>query len=514
MPVMSQAEFQQKFGRPPSDAGAAVSAQQQTSNQPFANQLTDFMGLKGATDLVGASLAQSPLLGETFTPNNAKQYVQYPTGKEALGAGITGLSYAIPGAGAGAGLATKSALGAATGYGFDVGNKLQQNKGIGESLVPGGGTLAGAAIPIAGAMLSPAAKVVNALLKGTGSAMSGASQRTIEAIGENPQAAAEARNMVESHPGGEQKLVKQNAETIVKGIMNARREARSAFGTALEGLAKEDIKPDVFRGQTQAFLDKYGVSLESGTGVRTFDNVEFSDPKNIQKASDLVDKLANTELDGKSLRKLFDDIEAKKFTTTATDAERLSFNAFAQDMANTIKAAITKSTPKLDAMNAAFSKDMNLIDAVENIFGHVKYGNTEEIQKTARRLESLFNQKGMDPSTTDEFLNRILGIDPTAFKASEAARQMGNVEPPANSPGVNIGETFRAITSAVVSPKLIRDLTIATGAAEEKIKPFLEALSTPARNAVIQLLLHSQPESPGSQQPVPLTGGDMLQPQQ
>lgn len=496
MPVMTQQEFQQKFGRAPS-AQPAMQAPQQ--NKPLANQVTDFMGLKGATDLVGAGIAQGgALVDHLMNPSkpDASAYVQFPTGKEALGAGITGLSYAIPGAGAGANLATKVGIGAGTGYAMDVGHNLQENKGLGESLTPGIGTIVGGGLPLAQAALSPVAKIVGSLLKGTGSALSGASQKSIEAIGENPEAAATARNMIEATPEGEQNLVKQNAETIVNGVMNARRQARSVFGNALEGLSKEDIKPAVFREQTQNFLDKYGISSEAGTGARDLGNVEFSDPKNVQKASDLIDKLSNAEMDGRSLRKLSDDIESARYKTATSD-ERLSFNAFLKDMAETVKTAITKSTPKLDAMNAAFSKDMNLLDATENIFGHVKFGNKEEAQVTARKLENLFNQKGMDPSTTDEFLKRI-GVDESAFRASEATRQMGNVEPPANSPGIGIGEMARSITSAVVSPKLVRDITIATGVAGEKIQPFLEALATPARNAVIQALLHSQSSQGGT----------------
>jgi hypothetical protein len=118
----------------------------------------------------------------------------------------------------------------------------------------------------------------------------------------------------------------------------------------------------------------------------------------------------------------------------------------------------------------------------------------------ARNLEKLLTLKGSDPTTINNFLERI-GVDPTAFRASEATRQIGNIEPPANTPGMNPLEMVRAVTSAVVSPKLVRDLTIATGVAGEKLKPFLESLSTPLRNAVIQTLLQNQASQGG-------TGGD------
>lgn len=507
---MTRDQFLQKYGREPSSAPAPT---QQSQPQDFTEAIGGGLDAVFGGKQIGESLVKAGRnIGNLATGGLDKFNAGLPENTVDVPALIGDYTKAasnfIPGAAKGAGLATRTAVGGATGYAMDVGNNLKN--GQKDPFMPGLGTALGAGIPIAGAVLSPAAKVVSSLLKGTGSALSGASQRTIEGIGENPEAAATARNMIEGSPEGEQELIKQNAQTIVKGIQNARRQARSIFGDALEGLSKEDIRPDVFRNETQNFLDKYGVSLESGNNVRNFDNVEFSDPKNLQKASDLVDKLSNTELDGKSLRKLYDDIEAKKYTTTATDAERLSFNAFAQDMANTVKKAINNSTAKLADMNAKYTSDMSTLDAAENIFGHVKYGNLEEVQNTARRLENLFKQKGIDPTMTDTFLQRI-GVDPSAFRASEAARQIGNIEPPANAPGINPLEMVRAVTSSIVSPKLIRDLTIATGVAGEKLQPFLEALSTPARNAVIQTLLQQQSGQSDMQQSADPTGAGNLQ---
>lgn len=505
---MTREEYERKFGvRPP--AGSSMSedhsiidelkrtsggySSSNTDKRPTANKVTDFLGLKGATDLVGASLASSPL--NPTVPSEAKKYVEFPTGKEALGAGISGLALAVPG-GAGKNLAAKAALGAGAGYMMDVGSNLQKNKGLVESLTPGIGTVSGAAFPLAAKGVSIAGKMFGSLFKGVGSGLSGASQQQMEALLADPETAA--RVSAELARTGDQEVVKRNAETIVNGIANARKQARSVYGDALEKLAAEDIKPSVFRSKTQEFLDSWGVSLKNGE--RTLENVEFADPKNLQKASDLIDRLSNTDLDGRSLRKLSDDVESAMYKTATSD-ERLSFNAFLKEMGQTIRAAINESTPKLKAMDAAYSKDMQLLEATQNIFGDVNYKNLPEVLRASKRLEGLFRQTGMAPTVIDDFLKRI-GVDATQFRAGEAARQMGNLEQKANPPGLNPVEIVRSVTSAVVSPKLVRDITIATGASEKAIRPFLEALSAPARTAVIQALLHNQTSQEGMEEEV------------
>lgn len=258
----------------------------------------------------------------------------------------------------------------------------------------------------------------------------------------------------------------------------------------MESLAETDIKPAVFRAQTQQVLDKYGVT--GSKSARQLIGVEFDNPKNIKKASELIDKLHNAELNGRSLRKLANDIESSAYKTTGTDAERLSFNVFVDDLSEALKSAISNSTNKLNDINAKFSQDMQLAEGAQKIFGKVNYKNVSEISNAARKLEGLFNQKGLDPKITDDFLTRI-GISPKDFRASEAVRQITNKEPmPPNAPGFNIGEIVRTTTGSIMTPETIRNLTIKTGLAKEKLLPFLNGLQTlsPAlQKTLIQALL-------------------------
>lgn len=395
-----------------------------------------------------------------------------------------------PGAGAGAGLATKVGLGAATGYAFDVGTKLQEGKGT-ESFIPGFGTAVGAGLPLVGAGIGVANKMVSRLVKGLGSGLSGVSTEAIDRIVSNPERALEvSRNIAKT---GNSRVLEQNARDIVNGVSKIRQEARSAFGEGLQKLKAEDINPTKFRDSIQSFLDSNGVSLNAKTNVRNLENVEFSDPKNLQRASDLIDELSKTKLDGLSLRNLLKKVEDTRFKTATSD-ERLAFNAFTKDLAESIKGAISGSTDKLGEINKAFSQDMQLAEATQNIFGKVNFKNLPEVVKASQKLESLFSQKGLAPQVVDDFLTRI-GINPADFKTGEAVRQITNKASGANTKGLSVGEIMQQATSAIITPEMVKKIAIGTGMAEQRLGSFLQELAPAARNIVIEGLLKLNQES-------------------
>ena len=338
-----------------------------------------------------------------------------------------------------------------------------------------------AAIPVAGVVAEPIKNLTGRLLTNLAAGISGMSEKALQAIRENPEVASQVKDQI-AKSGGES-ILQKNAETIVNGVSKIRKEARAAFGQALDALSKEDIQPKLFRDEVQKTLDKYGFYTEKGKKVLS--NVEFDDPKNIKKAKELITKLNTVELDGKSLRKLSDDIESERYKIATSD-ERLAFNSFLNDLSSSLKDSISASTDKLDMANAAFSKDMQLAEGIQKIFGKVKFKNVEEINNVARKLESLFSQKGLDPKTVDDFLNRI-GIKPGEFKASEATRQITEQGAKANTEGISVGELTRGVSSAAVTPKLIRDLMILTGKSQQQLAPFLEQLSPTARASFIEL---------------------------
>lgn len=466
---------------------SVVGGQPSSSTQPqtaftdkvlgAAQGVSDFFGANGITQQFGADIARATV------PQDQKNLITYPSGKQVIGSAIqTGANF-LPGAGVGANLATKVGVGAATGYAFDVGSKLQsgaENPGM-----PGVGTALGAGLPIAGAVLRPAARIVGRLFKGVASGLSGVSTGNIDTILSNPQEAAKVSQ--ELAKSGNATILEKNARQIVDGVSKIRQEARQAFGEGVQQLKAEDINPTTFRQSIQSFLDKNGVSSDGNT--RFLDGVEFNDPKNLQIASNLIDEVSKVPLDGFSLRKLLNKVQNTRFRTATSD-ERLAFNAFTKDFATAIKDAITGSTDKLGEINQSFSQDMQLSEAVQNIFGKVNFKNLPEVLRASQRLETLFSKKGLAPDVIDKFLTRI-GASSQDFRTSEAVRQISQQTNGGNSVGLSLGEIAREVTSAVVTPQMVKQIAIFTGLAEQKVKPFLDALKVPARNIVIQALLQA-----------------------
>jgi len=346
-----------------------------------------------------------------------------------------------------------------------------------ESLIAAG---AETIFPLAGA----GSKVVSRLFKGLGSATSGVGTEAIESIIKNPST---AKNVVKQlKVGGSESVIRKNANTILTGVRTIRKEARARFGTAIETLKAVDINPKTFRKNLQPFFDKYGVST-SGKN-RILDGVEFEKQSLINKASSLIDDISNAELNGKSFRNVFKKIENAKFKTTGTDPERLSFNAFLNDMGESVRKSIGQSTTKLDNINKDFSADMQLVEGVEKIFGKMKFYNEKELITASERLSQLFNKKGLSPSTINKFLTRI-GVSPEDFRTTEAVRQISEKEITGNSIGTGIGELLRTVTSSIVTPEMVRDVAITTGITAERLAPALNAVAPAIRPVVLTTIL-------------------------
>lgn len=438
---------------------------------------TDFIGAKGVTDLYGS------LLARLITPRKAQKYINVPTPREVAGSALQLGSLGFP-MGAGASLATKIGVGAASGYALDVGSKLQDSdKSLPEVAMPSVGTAVGAGLPVAGVAIRPVKALVGRIFQGLGTALSGVSSKSIDEIIENPEVARQVSKQLKDV--GSDVILEQNTKAIVNGVAKIKQEARRAYGEGLDQLAKTDIQPKVFRQQTQSFLDKYGVTGTKGN--RILENVEFEDPKNIKKANELIDRLHNAELDGKSLRKLADDVENSIYKTATSD-ERLSFNAFIKDFSSSLKEAINKSTGKLDEINKQFSQDLQLAETIEDVFGDVNFRNLPELVKASQKLENIFNQKGLAPKVVDDFLNKIGASD---LKTSEAVRQISEKASGANAKGLNLAELTQQVTSSVITPKLVRDIAVVTGLSEKSLVPFLEKMKPAARAILINALLQS-----------------------
>ena len=415
-----------------------------------------------------------------------------PIGK--LGEAVTSGAKSL-GMKAGADLLGKSVAGATTGYAYDVGTKMQNpdNTTVKDVLKPGIGTYTGASLPIAGAVINKLVKpVVSRLTKGLASGLSGVGTDTIDTIIQNPEKAQQFTRELQQK--GNQQVLKEQAQSIVDGVSKIKQEASKAYGEGLDKLASTDIDPSVFRQNTQEFLDKVGVTQSKGN--IELGNVEFTDPKNISKATELIKKLDNIPLDGKSLRNFTDELtkptsEGGVLYRTATTDERISFNRFVNDLANSLRNAINQSTDKLSEINSKYSQDLQLSDAVQSIFGNVQFKNIEEINNIAKKIDSLAQDKALSPTVVQDFFNRI-GNNPNNFKTKEAVRQISKVAEKSNTLGISWSEILRSVTSSVVTPKLVRNIAILTGKTEPAIKALLEKTAPTARKALLESLANSQ----------------------
>jgi hypothetical protein len=158
------------------------------------------------------------------------------------------------------------------------------------------------------------------------------------------------------------------------------------------------------------------------------------------------------------------------------------------DLSKGLKKAIDESTNKLGKINAQYNTDMEIAEGMEAIFGKVKFKNTTELNKIAQKLEGLFSQKGLSPQVVDDFLKR-LKINPEKFRASEAVRGVYDKATGANTKGLSIAEIVQQVTSAVVTPKMVKNIAIATGLSSSIIDKIIKTTAPAARGSLIKSLM-------------------------
>lgn len=348
------------------------------------------------------------------------------------------------------------------------------------------------ALPIAGKAVTtitkPVVNVLGRLLSGLGSGISGAPSNVLQLIYKNPETAKKVSKKIIKE--GQESVLEDNAKTIMNGISKIKQEARSSYGKELETLSKVDIKPENIAKNTISALKKNKINVsKSGLDLSSSEILD----KNIQKraVSVINDINERTSADGKDIKYLIDKISSSKFKTGLQDPDRLAFNALMNDLSKALKNAVDESTDKLSAINKKFSTDMNLAEGMEKIFGKVNFKNESELNAIAKKLDSLFNQKGLDPKTINNFLTRI-GVSPSQFETAEATRAIANRVNTSNTKGLRISEIIQELTSAVVPPKTVQDIAIATGLTEKAIKTIIKNTSPTARAIIIKSLLSNE----------------------
>jgi hypothetical protein len=235
-----------------------------TSEKPFANKVTDFLGLGGTTNTFGKVANQ---FGIGVPEGVDKQYLDKATPGQVAGAVLQ--TAAIPAAFAltgGASVAGQAAVGAGLGYAYDVGQDLIEKKSAGEVLTPGMGTVIGGVAPLAikglaagvGALKKPAEKITSATGEAItntipdGTIVQGTKQKATEIVERIPrfigrksdelaQDAAKAKKIRTAPPAVAQALKVDLPEKYINTVTQADPATKAAYKRALE-IAEETPK--------------------------------------------------------------------------------------------------------------------------------------------------------------------------------------------------------------------------------------------------------------------------------
>lgn len=182
MQTLTREQFESKYGKAPANKLAEMSStnpNQQyipsVAKKPLANQITDTLGLGGATDVFGRLLARQGI-GTDVSKDVTQEFVEAPTGKEIAGAVAQTASIpagiAITG---GSSLPAQILAGGTLGYVYDVGADFAEGKEGAEAFQPGVETLAGTVLPVG-------LRGLGAGVRGVGTAITRGKQATQEGV--------------------------------------------------------------------------------------------------------------------------------------------------------------------------------------------------------------------------------------------------------------------------------------------------------------------------------------------
>ena len=178
------------------------------------------------------------------------QGIKGPSGKEIAGDAVQiGLNFVGGGAAKGlkgVSLAKKVATGAAVGYGYDVSTGLKEGNSVGESLVPGVGSIVGGAIPLVGAGLNAAGKATSKLANKTVDKLTPDSASIMDRVARlKPTDATKFKKLAgKSHGeylretgnfGTPEKIIENEAKKFAKSIKSVDKTLAKLKGTFKDG---------------------------------------------------------------------------------------------------------------------------------------------------------------------------------------------------------------------------------------------------------------------------------------
>ena len=345
-------------------------------------------------------------------------------------------------------------------------------------------------LPVAGKLLSPAVSLIKRLLKGIGGGLSGMSSGQLEATLATPKTSRAFVKQIRDSGGST--FLRKEATTIVKGIKDVGKEASDDFGKALDALPEVAQKPLGLQGlkaKLTTSLREFGVEVSPKKATFNFTEspVVDSEEKVLTKVFTLINNWK--DVTPKGLNNL-----AVKIGRFEKASSNVQLNTVIGGLKKNVRNYLGERVPAAKAMVDKFSKEQELLDEIQVVFGKEKFGSGVDILKVSKRLEGLFTEKGLSDDVITKFLERI-GADPVKFRAGEAVRQIGELASTANTVGTSPFEIIRSITAAIVPPKAVRAIAIQLGIAENVVKEITTKLSPATRGALIRDILGDKSEN-------------------
>lgn len=331
-------------------------------------------------------------------------------------------------------------------------------------------------------------KFVKGLFRGTGSVVSGMGEESIKDLVKYSKTGKSAVETIKK--GGQEQILKDNVKTYIDGITKFRAKMSASFEKALGKLKETDINPDVIRQEGLKALENAGVSIKNGK--LDFSATEILNPTLQKRAIKLIESINKFKtLNGESVRDMIKRLETGKFKNPGVDPDRLAYNSLLDDLADGFRNGIDLATDKLKKANFEYSQAKGLVEAVQDILGNVKFKGQEEILAISKKLENLLSLPGLSEDVLTNFFKSI-GIDFGEIKAKETVRQVSTKALEQNTLGTNPFEIIRALSSKILTPKMVRDAAILTGQTEKYIREILKDVEPSARGAIIESLMNNK----------------------
>ncbi len=382
---------------------------------------TGLFGGQAEADKINSRLqAPSP----TFT--GSAPALQGTGAEQTLGTGLETAALAFPysrvaeGIGAAAApvlgklapLAGKVAAGAASGYGFDVGNNLANAKPVGESLQPGAATVVGGALPII-------PKVIGAAARGAGESLGvstgtgyGVIKEAFNAASAGGKQSQEFTDALRGKVAPEQ--IVDEAKSSLGQIVNNRSQGYQQLLKSIKGSsAKLDVSP--VKTELDNQLEKFQIKA-GPKGVLNFANSTIADKAEQSKVQNIyndVSRWASGKGDNSPL-----GVDTLKRRIGGYFSPNSDVRSLVTGVKNSAKKVLSDTPGYTPAMKAYADAS----DTIEEIQKGLSLGNKASIDTSFRKLTSALR-------TNNEFRKELIGeLDKASggFLSSKIAGQQLN----------------------------------------------------------------------------------------